>query len=391
MQFITRVTVLSVLMATSLLIGGCSKDDTVPSDATEFRVEASTVKIRFQDEGQQRIEGDITVRISRVRPDVNLLVTRDELTTSTSEIDYKIYTDTKVRISVLKKGYNPTYQDVTLKPDTKEVSITLTPKTGLTVLSYNVKDGFGWKNKANLDNFVDWVTMVDPDVIVFQELVGFKQADLVNLAKRYGHDFSVLLKESGYPTGITSKEPITNIERVFITSNTPQFRVHGYIRAETFDTDIFAVHFSSQSNNLVLQEATHVLEAAKNSTNERVIIAGDYNSISPVDEQMLGNKFWTSSMKKYRPSRVPFDYRTMDLFEKSDFQDAVKLNDNSHYRASFPAKTDYISSDFLGFRLDYVYLSKVLSAQCDYAELVQDQYTNKASDHYPYLLHFDVK
>ena len=241
-----------------------------------------------------------------------------------------------------------------------------------------------------MKRFAEWVSEIDPDVILFQELVGFKHGELSNFAKIFGHDHSYLLKEEGYPTGITSKQEIKNAERVFITSKYAPYRVHGYINAETFGLNIFAVHFSSQSNDLVLQEAEHVLAQAKiKSKSGPVLIAGDFNSISPVDEQMLTNKLWLTSMRKYRPARVPFDYRTIRAFEDSTFKDAVTLNNNTYYKATFPTRTDYLSADFLGFRLDYSYLSESLSQRCDYAEVIQTPYTDSSSDHYPYLLHFN--
>lgn len=369
----------------------CSKDEAVDLSESS-KLESTELRFQLVDDKNNLLKDEATVIISRRRPDVNMLVTRQHTKITDGELPYNIFMETDVRITVLKKGYNPMYQDLTLKPDMKTIPLVLKPKTGLTVLSYNVKDGFGGEDPTRLKEFTAWVSEIDPDIIVFQELVGFKHTELSNLAKTYGHEHSYLLKEEGYPTGITSKQSINNAERVFVPSEYPPHRVHGYISAETSGINIFAVHFSSQSNDLVFQEAKNVLSQAQlKSKSGPVLIAGDYNSISPVDEKMLTNKFWMSSMQKYRPSRVPFDYRTMKLFEDSGFKDAILLNNNSYFRASYPTRTDYLSADFLGFRLDYSYLSETLAPQCDYAEIIQDSYTNLASDHYPYLLHFDLK
>ncbi|MGN5956482.1 endonuclease/exonuclease/phosphatase family protein [Sphingobacterium lactis] len=366
----------------------CSKespDETKPSSL----LKATEVAIHLVNEQQEVLTGDATVIISKRRPDVNMLVPREEKTVNTGKLTYRVFEDTEIRITVLKKGYNPIYKDIIVKPSDQTISIVLTPKSGLTVLSYNVKDGFGGKIANNLTAFSNWVSKLDPDVIVFQELVGFKKQELQEFAKTYGHDFSYLLKEEGYPTGITSKQEIKNAESILIKSNYPPNRVHGFIRAETFGLNILAVHFSSQSNDLVFQEANYVVDLAKElEKNGPVLIAGDFNSITPVDEAMLGTKAWLGSMQKYRPSRVPFDYRTMKLFEDSPFKDAISQLNNKYYKASFPTKTDYLSSDFLGFRLDYCYLSESLAKQCDYVEILQDSYSNTASDHYPYLMHF---
>lgn len=373
-----------------LLTLSCSKesDDIL---APSSKLTSSEVVIQLLDESGNLLNKEATVIVSRRRPDVNMLVPRQESKTIDGQVRYKIFADTDVRITVLMKGYNPINKDVTLIPDVKKLSITLVPKTGLTVLSYNVKDGFEYQNAVNLERFKVWVRDLDPDIIVFQELVTFTHERFNSFAKSYGHEYSFLLKEDGYPTGLSSKYPINNADRVFLTSDYPPYRVHGYITAETAGLNIFAVHFSSQSNNLVFQEANHVLtQAISKSITSPVLIAGDFNSISPIDERMLGSKMWSASMQKYRPNRIPFDYRTIDLFENSGFKDAVLLHDNSFFKASFPTRKDYYTSDFLGFRLDYVYLSDMLSSTCSFVDILQDTYTNDASDHYPYLLHFDI-
>lgn len=53
-----------------------------------------------------------------------------------------------------------------------------------------------------------WLKEVDADVIGFQELNNFTAEELKVWAKEIGHEYSVLLKEDGYPIGITSKQPI---------------------------------------------------------------------------------------------------------------------------------------------------------------------------------------
>ena len=54
----------------------------------------------------------------------------------------------------------------------------------------------------------------EADIVSLQELNEYNQAKLAEDAKSYGHAYSVLLKEEGFPTGITSRYPIEDVHRV---------------------------------------------------------------------------------------------------------------------------------------------------------------------------------
>lgn len=375
--------------------GGCKKDDDKSVPGIDSRVEPVEITFKLVEENGKALEGEAHVILSRPRPDVNMLVTRDEFMLNKSQFSYNIYVPGVLRVTVLKPGYDPFYEDYKLEVKQQELTIKLKEKSGISLLSYNVKDGFEYMNpklqEKKIIDFVNWVNEVKPDVVVLQELNGFTEEKLADLAKDYGHKHVALLKEGGYPTAITSKTELKNVQRVQIESKVPPFRVHGYVYAETQGINVFALHYSSQSNDLVVQEAEHMIEHARSLENsDKIVFAGDFNSISPLDERFLGSKVWINSLKKYRTHRIPTDYRAIELFENAGYKDVLLLN-NSFYKPSFPAKSDYLSSDFMGMRLDYVYLSETLANVCDYAEIIQTNFTNGASDHYPYLLNFKVK
>src|SRR5882672_12802701 len=80
------------------------------------------------------------------------------------------------------------------------------------VMSYNVLEGFK-KDSARKAQFIEWVKGFQPDMIAFQELNYFTQASFEAFAKQFGHPYAVIQKENGYPVGLTSKYPITHIEK----------------------------------------------------------------------------------------------------------------------------------------------------------------------------------
>ncbi|MGJ1438684.1 endonuclease/exonuclease/phosphatase family protein [Sphingobacterium siyangense] len=107
----------------------------------------------------------------------------------------------------------------------------------LKIISYNIWNGFE-HTKAKSDKFVHWMERQQPDIVALEELVDFKQADLQQLAKSYGHLYSILLKEKGYPVGITSRYPIT-----LIKAQVDEFW-HGMLHVKIKDIDIIVTHLS---------------------------------------------------------------------------------------------------------------------------------------------------
>src|SRR5690606_25552627 len=80
-------------------------------------------------------------------------------------------------------------------------------KDNLKLVSYNVWYGFTMVPERK-EKWITWMNEQQPDVVSLQELNEYTSQKLAADAKRYGHEYSVLLKEDGFPTGITSRYPI---------------------------------------------------------------------------------------------------------------------------------------------------------------------------------------
>ncbi len=55
----------------------------------------------------------------------------------------------------------------------------------------------------------------NPNIVGLQELCKYSPEKLKEDAKNWGHNYSVLLKESSYSVGITSKFPVEIKEKIF--------------------------------------------------------------------------------------------------------------------------------------------------------------------------------
>ena len=109
------------------------------------------------------------------------------------------------------------------------------------VISFNILEGMKTDTTPGKQVFVDWVKKQAPDILALQECNKFTQKSLEELARSYGHPYAVIVKEKGYPTGLTSKYPITDIQK--ITNN----MTHGFILARVKDLNIVVLHLNPHS------------------------------------------------------------------------------------------------------------------------------------------------
>ncbi len=55
------------------------------------------------------------------------------------------------------------------------------------IISYNIFNGFDWgKDAERRGRFIDWIKNKDPEVLAMQELCGFTQKSLSEIAKKVG-------------------------------------------------------------------------------------------------------------------------------------------------------------------------------------------------------------
>ena len=92
------------------------------------------------------------------------------------------------------------------------LSLSLSPKSvqadSIKVVTYNVWYGFT-KKKERKPAYLEYVRSLKADIVALQELNGYTEEGLAEDAKFWGHSYSAILKIDGFPTGITSRYPLT--------------------------------------------------------------------------------------------------------------------------------------------------------------------------------------
>lgn len=254
------------------------------------------------------------------------------------------------------------------------------------VITYNVWNGFEGEEERR-DTFVKWAVQQDADVIALQELNGYTQDSLGRIAKKWGHPYAIILKEKGYPVGLTSKYPIKKVHRLIDGMH------HGGLYAEINGIHFFVVHFSPFSSAKRLKEADAVISflKGKDILNEQTIVLGDFNAFSPHDslfyvraglrDRMYLKQKNNEKLRNLNDSNE-IDYHVIDSFLKRDFFDSFTLFQQD-FESSFPTKVfpDVTPEDYV--RIDHVLVSKNLKGVCSKAELIKDSITHSLSDHYP--------
>ena len=246
-------------------------------------------------------------------------------------------------------------------------------KDSLKILNWNVL--YGFNHKKSIKQGVNWIERQKPDVVALQELNGHKLNNLKNMAKQWGHDYAAILKEKGFPVGLTSKQPIEVIER-----RVKGFH-HGYLHCRTYGIHFFVVHFWPKKDH----EAKAIIEKIKPllKQGEKVVVTGDFNTYSEKDKEYLST----------RKNKQPL-YSVINMFEKNGFVDLVHKHDKDA-KYSFPspiimpkwAKTlEEVESK--RERIDFILADQNLQKFSTSATILTSKVLDKISDHYPVVVEF---
>ncbi|MBD3628184.1 endonuclease/exonuclease/phosphatase family protein [Cyclobacterium sp.] len=278
----------------------------------------------------------------------------------------------------------------------------------LKVISYNIWNGFDWgKDTLRQEAMVRWLKEQEADVIGFQELNAFSPEKFANLARQWGHPYTLLLKEDGYPIGISSKTPLELKSRMLGGF------WHGMLHARTRDTDFLVVHLSPHDWQFRRSEAeiisTYIENVLIKNRQERFMVLGDFNSHSPFDAgfdqahpETLKRNQESDSLRSteqgpsaYQTLRKGnFDYSVMSRFLSLPLIDVVQAHTAENLKSSFPTPliTQDLSPDQRAAykqRIDYILVSPWFEFRCTQAAVINTGRPDQLSDHYPVVASFN--
>lgn len=266
--------------------------------------------------------------------------------------------------------------------DSEEYLTTKTgPDTGQQVVRfiyYNILEGMKLDKENNFDNFVAWVQKQDPDILALGECNNFTESSLLDLAKRYGHSYAVICKETGYPVALTSKSPITLRNRML--DGTPLW--HGAIHTEVNGINVVVLHLYPFGDNYTEgipsgnayrdNEINYILDNTirKYPAEPDWIMCGDFNSDSPLDAETVGNRYFT----------------THEFILESGYYDVLRGRHSQFYRSTPTVYGGWPAGSVR--RIDFIYGSQSIVRNLVHSQMIYDEFTDLHSDHYPVLMEF---
>jgi len=264
-------------------------------------------------------------------------------------------------------------------------------KSDLKIISYNVLVGMESDSTSNKKLFANWIDEQKPDIIAFQEMNEFTQKSFEEFARQYGHPYAVLLKEEGYPVALSSRYPIVNVSKVLDNMH------HGFIQARVKDINIIVLHLSPHKYKKRNEEIKVILETIRSyPPDQKWMIMGDFNSVSPLDSKHYSNGILAKSMesndRNYDYIDNLIDGKTLDFGVHQKILDSGMIDalyqfhpgsyistcDTKRYTQN--SKEDYTS------RIDFIYVSGNVKNDLLDCKVIKDNFTDYYSDHYPVVV-----
>ena len=161
------------------------------------------------------------------------------------------------------------------------------------VIAYNIMNGFDWgKDTVRQREMAEWFRSQHADVVALEEMCGFTEEKLKLFAKSWGHNYSVLLKEDGYPIALTSNKPITVVTKMMHDGYG-----HGMLHTITHGINFFGVHLHPGDFTMRMKESklimTYMREVLKESDSLYMVL-GDFNAQSVTDS--LSTELFTEAV-----------------------------------------------------------------------------------------------
>lgn len=276
----------------------------------------------------------------------------------------------------------------------QEATGSLGSPNGIRVMTYNTLYLFNNGKEEELGK--KWVKEQEPDIVGLQELTNIRPERLTSLGKGWGHEYSSLLKDSGFSVGVTSRWPIEVLEKRLEGMH------HGFLHVKTNEIHLFVTHLSPFDRRKRLSEAGIILESVKPllAKGERVIVMGDFNTHSIADKDVLAVQEGLLAKKKEAEDAYAhvtilregaLDFEVLNAFFDAGLVDPglPHFLKHSDFLSTFPTgilSEEKTSPPMVGERIDFILTGELLAKRVIDGKIYQEGKVNRISDHYPVIL-----
>ncbi len=253
---------------------------------------------------------------------------------------------------------------------------------------YGGRDGTD-ERRFNLQRQV--IGEIAPDILLLQECKGF-EADgnkrLYEVEQALGmRGFLAFARSTGQHTAVFIGGDVVPVS---FASDSVHFhhaaalatlRVRGFEQPITF----VSVHLCPVGVPMRLVEAANLVAHA--APKGLRLVAGDFNSLSPLDEE----PDWTGLPQHFKarytgPDGVRADRRVLETLYSAGFID-IGHAQGGNSTSTVPGAA-FSDAEFVPFRADYFLASQALGCLARSYSVIRDARTDEASDHYPIVAEF---
>lgn len=261
------------------------------------------------------------------------------------------------------------------------------------VMSYNTLfGGFDEHDNSRFKVQVDLINSIKPDVLLVQEAKNYDAKGmqiLFQLEERINmRGFIAPAPLTGQNTGVFLNPSLTPIAFDFDSTHFHhaigilKFKAPGFSK----DITVITAHLCPFGPHVRLREVYYLTNYAV--AEDYTLLAGDFNSVSPYNEDPLGLEQLPSHFRaRYVTSNgKEVERSTLETLYQAGFVDIAHLL-GKHSETTVPA-SGFDGKEFVPFRSDYILTTQSLSHLATSYQVIKNSITDYASDHYPILAEF---
>jgi len=254
------------------------------------------------------------------------------------------------------------------------------------LMTYNILDG----GEGRLDLISEIIKTEKPDFLVINEANGFEKDDNQKLNKfsektGLSHFKLSLSGEYDYHTAVFSKYPFKEAREIKPLRNAGIIAV---IETELGEISIVGAHLSPYREDARLLEIDLIIDQQKQYPNK--ILMGDMNSLSDADEynEEIIKGFNNAQLEKFTTDGK-FRFNVINKINSLGYMDTAVVFGKQKI-PTVPTKVKQDEAHLTDMRVDYVFISGSLKDRLKSYSVINNNLTEKASDHYPVVIKLEL-
>lgn len=238
---------------------------------------------------------------------------------------------------------------------------------------------------------VQQINDLKPDVFLMQEAKGFDAngaAWLYALEQQIGmRGFLAAAPRTGQNLAIFIREPLRPLS--FEVDGAHFHHALATLKVEAPGSEqpitFISAHLCPNSPEVRLREAAYL--AVHAAPDKLTLITGDFNSASPHDPEP---EDWPTLAPHHRARYLADDLRGIDRRVLAHLEAAGWVDLGHRLDGAKVPTVAYQDVEFATMRCDYLLASKALASRAHSYQVIRNDFTDAASDHYPVLATFEV-